>query len=70
MINVPYLRKKGFFRVDDSGYLFFEGTDDHGIGHYQGKGMVKLHLLVDVFEIILVQENATSRVMFSERGGV
>ena len=68
--EVPDLGEENFVGVDHPGDLLFEGADDHGVGHAEGEGMVELHLFVDVLEIFISEENASSGVMVVEGGHI
>ena len=68
--EVPDLGEENFLGVDHPGDLLFEGADDHGVGHAEGEGMVELHLFVDVLEIFISEEDASSGVMVVEGGHI
>lgn len=56
--------------MDDAGDFLFEGADDHGVGHDEGEWMVKLHLLVDVLEVVVAQHDSASGVVGGKGGDV
>jgi len=55
VIDVPYLRQKWLLGIDDPSDFLLESADDHRVSHNHGEGMVKLHLFINVFEIIFVE---------------
>lgn len=69
-VEVPHLRHEGFFRVDDATDFFFEGADDHGVGHSEGEWMMKLHFLVYFLKVLVSEQVSASRVMALESGDI
>ena len=70
MINIPDLIRKWLVVVDESVDLILQRTDSHGVGHANGKRMMKLHLLLDIFQMLIFDEKSSSRVMLKERRAV
>ena len=66
MVQVPDLRHEWTLGIDDARDLFFECSDDHGVGHDEGERMVKLHLLVDAFQVVVAQHDASAGVVGGE----
>lgn len=64
------MREKRDIWIDDSLNLFFERTDDHGVSHEKGEGMVKLHLFLDVSQIFIGKQHGSSGVVLGEGGHV
>lgn len=70
VINVPNLRHKWLVGLDDTTDILFETADDHSVGHDEGERMVKLHVLIDSFEIFIFEEDTSSRVMALKTGDI
>ena len=70
VIDIPYLRHEGFVGLDDATDLFFETANDHGIGHDEWERMVKLHILVNIFEMSIFKKDTSTGVMALKSGHI
>ena len=52
VVNMPDLIRKWLVVVDEPVDLILHRTDSHGVGHTNGKRMMKLHLLLDIFQML------------------
>lgn len=70
MIQLPYLGEECVVRVDESLDILLKGANGHGVGHVDSKRMVKLHLLLDILQIVVFEQECATRMMWREGGSV
>jgi hypothetical protein len=66
VIEIPNLFHEGYSWVNEPRYIFLEAAYSHGVGECESQGMMKLHFLPDILEIIIPQEARSSGVMWSK----
>ncbi len=70
LVGIPDLRGERLVEIHQSLYFLAEGADGHRVGHDESEGVVKLHLLLDVLQVLVPEEDAPARVMGTERGHI
>jgi hypothetical protein len=70
MVHTPNLREEGLVWVYQPLYFLLKGADHHGIGHHQGKGLMGIQDLSDVFGAVIENQSHTTWVMFGEGSGI
>ena len=70
MVHVPNLRKQSSVGIYHSLDVFFEGANDHRVGHGKREGKMGCHLCGYVFGSIIEDEARSTRMMFSEGGDI
>ena len=70
VIDIPYLRHEWAVWLNDSADLLFKSSDDHGVRHDKGQRMMKLHLLLYGFEVLIFEVDSSSRVVALEAGHI
>lgn len=70
MIQLPDFCQECIIRVDESLDIFLVWANGHGVGHVEGERMVKLHLLLDVLEVVVFKEECTTGMMWREGSSV
>jgi hypothetical protein len=66
VISIPNLIREGLVVIDEPVYLIPEGADSHAVCHGDGERMMELHLLLDILEVLILDENSSSRVVIEE----
>ena len=63
MIHFPYLVAQRFLQVDEPFNLLLKGANCHGVGHGDCERMVEGEFLLNIFDIGVPEEDASSRMV-------